>query len=606
MSSIDGPKNKAFVSLGVLSVIAAALFIRLWQIQVMDHPTYYRLAQINSAQSMSLLAPRGLIYDRNGNVLVNNKAVFSVYILQSELKDRKKTLQLLAPLVSMKPEAIDSIISAKKIRPFDPILIKAGIPVDVVSRIEEQVNNLKGVVVNVVPVRVYPNKSIAAHVLGYVGEVTAKDVEANLYSDIRPGDLIGKAGIEKIYDAYLRGVNGGEKITIDIIDSEETRKNMEESVPGKNMYLTVDIELQKAVESALGGNSGTVVVLDPSNGEVLALASHPSYDPNIFARQITPSEWKELNSEKHPFLNRALSVYPPGSIFKVVTLSAALERNLFTPENGFACRGFFRLGSRIARCWKASGHGHIKLLEGLVQSCDVVFYNVGLKVGPDVISEFARKYGLGEKTGIDLPTESTGLVPTTGWKKERFGENWYPGDTINYAIGQGFLWVTPMQMANIYAAIANGKDRYEPHLIKMINDREGGEIFTYVPKVVGGIPVSDKNLKYIKDSLHSVVHRATGIGARIASFEAAGKTGTAENPKNRPHAWFICYAPWDKPRIVVASFVEYGLHGDQVTARIAHSVLDWYHRYRVLPKPKAAGVVKEEDTEVISPESPGE
>ncbi|MCX5748733.1 MAG: penicillin-binding protein 2 [Candidatus Saganbacteria bacterium] len=581
MNEIKEMKSQALMIGAVLGLALAAIVVRLWQVQVIDSASYRRLAQINAARTMPVIAPRGVIYDRYGKLLVGNKPVFSVYVLQSETKNRQYLIKKLAALLSMQAEEIEKRLNEKKARPFDPVIIKENTPIDAVTRIEEERSGLEGVVVSVRPVRVYPNKSIAAHVLGYIGEVTALDIEKDSGKLLGSGDLIGKAGIEKIYDAYLRGSNGGERASINIFGSSGQMKDAQESVPGKNLKLTIDLDLQKTAEKALGSSNGAVVVLDPSNGDVLALVSHPSYDPNIFSGPISPSTWKQLSGGNHPFLNRALSVYPPGSIFKAITISAVLERALAKPGETFFCPGYFKLGQRTAKCWKTKGHGTLTLMEGLVQSCDIVFYNMGLRAGPDRLADLAKGFGLGERTGIDLPSEAKGVVPDSAWKKRVYKEPWYPGDSINYGIGQGFLWVTPLQMVNVYASIANGIARFEPHLVTDIRDREGEEIYLYKPKRIGDVPVSQKNLVLVRSALHDVVSRGTGRAARIITFEAAGKTGTAENPRKPPHAWFVCYAPYNEPQIAIAAFVEHGMHGDQVTARIAHDILKWYLDNRV-------------------------
>ncbi|MFA5104856.1 MAG: penicillin-binding protein 2 [Candidatus Margulisiibacteriota bacterium] len=594
----DGSKysRNAFILLAALALILFVLIVRLWMVQIIYHRSYLRVSKINAAQSMPLVAPRGIIYDRYGKVMVANRAVFSVYVLQTQMIDKAKIVRNLSRLLSMSEAEIINKLKEKRARPFDPILIKQNISKEMVGKISEQKHLLPGVVVNIRPVRVYPNNSIAAHVLGYIGEVTSDDLGRYAVLNIRQGDLIGKSGIEKIYDAYLRGTNGGERVSISTYGRAVEERGVQDPVPGKNVTLSIDLDLQKAVEDALGSNAGAVVVLDTVSGEVLAMASHPSYDPNIFSQPISSNIWGKVYRLNHPFLNRALSVYPPGSTFKVVTLSAVLEKGIYHAEDMFFCKGYFQLGRRIARCWKAGGHGHISLAEGLVQSCDVVFYTVGLKAGPDVIADFAKKYGLGGLTGIDLPSEASGIVPSSEWKKKMYKESWYPGDSINYAIGQGFLMVTPLQIANLYGLIANGRDRFEPHIALNIKDRDGMVLFSSKPKIIGQIPVSSSNLKIIKNALHDVVLRATGRAAKIPSFEAAGKTGTAENPNKPAHAWFVCYAPYDDPKIVVASFVEHGLHGDQVTARIANKVLTWYYQNRVAPEVPSA---EAEDSSVI-------
>lgn len=580
--------RNAFILLAVLALVLLVLVARLWLVQIMDHRSYLRISRLNAAQSMPLVAPRGIIYDRYGNVLVANKAVFSVYVLQTHIKDRATLLERLSQLLSVPRSEIEKKLSEKRARPFDPILIRPNVPKEIVSRIEEKKNLLDGVVVNIRPVRIYPSGKLAVHALGYIGEVSSDDIEKYPGLNLRQGDLIGKTGVERVYDAYLRGINGGERLSIASYGRASNEKGVQDPVPGKNVHLTIDLELQKTVEKALEGNNGAVIVLDVSNGEVLAMASHPGYDPNIFSAPISSQQWKKLYSNKNPFLNRAINSYPPGSIFKTVSISAALENGLFKALDKFFCPGFFRQGARIAKCWKPEGHGSLTLFEGLVQSCNVVFYQVGLKAGPDVLAEFASKYGLGQLTGIDLPSESAGIVPSSSWKKRVYKENWYPGDSLNYGIGQGFLWVTPLQMTNLYASIANGRERFEPHLILDIRDRDGRALFSYKPKVIGKLPVSEKNLAIIKSALHDVVARGTGRMAKVASFEAAGKTGTAENPKKPPHAWFVCYAPYDEPKIALGAFVEYGQHGNQVTAQIASKVLDWYYQNRVAPKAPSA------------------
>lgn len=568
--------NKNLLIFNIIFIsICLFLLLRVWQLQIIDHKTYLRLAQINAARTLPLIAPRGVIYDRNGKILVYNKASFSVYILQSELKNKGYVFSKISKELSIPYGEIVQKIKKNRFTPFNPILIKDDVELEIIAKLKEQLSQLPGVLINTRPIRIYPHKYLAAHVLGYVGEVNASDL-SNSSLNISAGDLIGKTGIEKVYDAYLRGINGGERVQIDTFGKAKGIARFENSIPGKNLFLTIDLDMQKAADEALGQNKGAVVVLDPKSGSILALASHPSYDPNIFAHPISQSTWKNLHSLGHPFLNRALSVYPPGSTFKVVTLAQALDNNLSNKNEMFFCPGFFSLGKRIAKCWKTVGHKSLDLLEGLVQSCDIVFYNLGLRSDPDLISSYAKQFGLGKKTGIDLPAEAAGIVPSTSWKERVYSEKWYPGDSINFAIGQGFLWVTPLQMANLYASIANEKERYVPHIISEIKDRNGQTVFSYLPRIIGNMPVKEESLGLVKKALYDVVVRGTGRAAYIPSFEAAGKTGTAENPRKPPHAWFVCYAPHDSPEIVISAFVEHGMHGDQVTAKIARYILEKY------------------------------
>jgi len=348
------------------------------------------------------------------------------------------------------------------------------------------------------------------------------------------------------------------------------------------MQTTLDINLQMAVEKALGAKAGAVVVMNPKTGEILALTSHPNYDPNLFVKPMEKGAWASLKSAYHPFMNRALAIYPPGSTFKVVTLTAALEGNYAKSQEMFSCPGYYRINNRIAKCWKETGHWAINIVEGLVQSCDVVFYQLGMRIGPDELTSYAERFGLGSRTGIDLPQEKKGLVPTKSWKKEALHEPWYEGESMNYGIGQGYVQVTPIQMAGVYAGIATGYIP-KPFIVTEITDRNGNKITEGKTRIAYKVPLSKENLQIIRTALQEVVKRATGIVAKVEGIAAAGKTGTAENP-GLPHAWFICYAPVEKPEIVIVAFVEHGQHGDQASASVARDILTWYRDNRLKMK----------------------
>lgn len=558
------------------------IVLRLFWLQVIQGGYYAQLASQNAAKIIPSYAPRGIIYDRFGKVLVSNKAVFSVFAVPNVLQnaDLPVVVRRLSLITGMAEVDIYKKLGDRKNRAFEPILIKDNLNMLTVTRMEEEKGKLNGIFVQYRPVRYYHFGSIAAHVLGYVGEIEANELQLLKGFGYRLGDIVGKEGVEKTYDDYLRGINGGQKIAVDVRGRPIKVVGQMEPIPGKDVYLTLDIDLQKIADKALGNQEGAVVVLDIISGEVLALASHPNFDPNIFSKPLTPAQWAELSKKKFPFMNRALSVYPPGSIFKVITLSAALQENLSKPSEMFNCPGFYRLGSRIARCWLESGHGKIGLLEGLVWSCDIVFYEMGRRAGIKMIGDYGRAYGLGSKTEIDLPQEKNGLVPDLAWKQKALNQPWYEGDAINIGIGQGFLQVTPLQMANVYAAIACGK-RFVPHVLKRAVERSGKIALEYEPRLLALSPISEKNMNFIRHALREAVRRATGVAARVAGLPAAGKTGTAENP-GKAHAWFICYAPYRNPEIVVACFVAHGEHGDRASARIAKEVLAWYkdNRYK--------------------------
>jgi len=584
-------ENQSRLFITLLFIIFIVLFGRLWQLQVLEYSTYSALSKENTTRTIPTLAPRGIIYDRHGKVIVANRAIFSVYIFPSSIDNEeqlKKVISSVSRIVQVPQEKILKKINENKSRPFEPILIKDDLSIKTVTALEERQYSLLGMVINVRPVRYYPYKNLAAQVLGYVGEITKEELNHLREQGYNLKDMIGKEGIEITYDKYLRGRDGGQQLEIDVSGRPVRTVGALEPVPGSDMKLTIDLELQKLVEKNLEGKRGAVIVMDPRSGEILAMASHPSYDPNIFAAPLDKREWEKMDKEGHPFLNRALSTYPPGSTFKVVNLSATLQEKTVSLDEIFECKGYYILGNRKAMCWISAypqkGHGKLNILEGLVQSCDVVYYQLGLRNGPDLLSKYAQSYGLGARTGIDLPGELAGVVPTEEWKKRVYKDVWVKGDSINFGIGQGFLIVTPIQMANVYGTIATGK-RYVPHVALDVRSREGKEIFSYKPIEMGVIPLSPENANLLRDTMRQVVKRGTGIAAEVKDMPAAGKTGTAENPGN-PHAWFMCFAPYGSPEVVVISFVEHGIHGDRVTAYIAREILKWY-RDNVYDKEKA-------------------
>ena len=568
-------QTKLFVTL--LFIVFIVLFGRLWQLQVLDFSSYSTLSKENTTRTIPTLAPRGIIYDRHGKVIVANRAIFSVYLFPSSIDgedEMKKVLLSVSRMVGVPQDKILKKIEENRSRPFEPVLIKDDLSIRTVTALEERQHSLPGIVINVRPVRYYPYRNLAAQVLGYVGEITKEELHHLREQGYNLKDNIGKEGIENTYDKYLRGVDGGQQLEIDVSGRPVRTVGALDPVPGSDVNLTIDLELQKLVEKNLEGKLGAVIVMDPRNGEILAMASHPSYDPNIFAAPMDKREWQRMDREGHPFLNRALSTYPPGSTCKVVNLSATLQEKTEKLDKIIECKGYYILGNRKALCWKETGHGKLNILEGLVQSCDIVFYELGLKNGPSLISKYSKSYGLGERTGIDLPGELSGVVPTEEWKKRVYKDVWVKGDSINYGIGQGFLIVTPIQMANVYGTIATGK-RYVPHVVLDVKSREGKEVFKFKPSETGSIPISPENADLLRDTMRQVVKRGTGIAAEVKDMPAAGKTGTAENP-GKAHAWFMCFAPYSSPEIVIISFVEQGEHGDRVTAYIAREILKWY------------------------------
>jgi len=559
-----------------LAVIFGLFYLRLLQLQIIEHNHLSAVASANAAKTVPDPAPRGVIYDRNNKVLVENWPIFSVRVTPDALRnktpeEKQKMLDLLNQLLGEKIEL--------KVSAAAPFIIKNNIPLQTAIRIEEQHDNLPGVVVTSLPLRLAPHGKLASHLLGYIGEIGAQDLARLRERGYGLGDLIGKDGVEKNYDEMIRGIDGGKRVEVDARGTPLRILESLEPVPGPDVWLTIDLELQQAAEKALGNQEGAVVVLDVKTGQVLALVSAPDYDPNVFTDPKRKSGFRELRNLHHPFVNRALAVYPPGSIFKVVTLAAALSEHKVSTTEIFDCHGYYKVNKRIAKCWLESGHGPITAQEGLVWSCDFVFYELGRRLGPDLLAKYAAKFGFGERTGIDLPQEKKGTIPTSAWKEQYFKEPWYEGDSINYGIGQGWVQVTPLQMAAAYAAIATGK-LMKPYVVSQIKGRDGKIIYQAKEEERRPLDIAPEYLNLIRDALYNVISRATGVAVRAAEVPAAGKTGTAQTP-GLPHAWFVCYAPYDDPQISIAAFVAHGAHGDRASAYIARDLLKWYRENRL-------------------------
>ncbi|MFC1540515.1 penicillin-binding protein 2 [Candidatus Margulisiibacteriota bacterium] len=559
-------------------IIFALLYLRLIQLQIAEHDRFDLLAIENAATTVPDPAPRGVIYDRFGKVMLESRPIFSVRVLPYVLAkkspaERKRIMDQLGGFLGQDIKF--------KVTATEPLIVKDNISLSTAIRISEMKRRMDGVVVSSRPVRLSKYGSVASHVLGYVGEIEKDELVRLRRQGYRLGDFVGKDGVEKVYDDLIRGVDGGKKVEVDVYGTPMRVLESLDPVPGPDVKLTIDLDLQLQLEKSLSnqGEEGAAVVMDARTGEILAMASFPNYDPNIFTDPKENWKWKELEQEKHPFMNRALAIYPPGSIFKIVTLSAALEEKVAEPDEVIPCYGSYKVHNRVAKCWLHGGHGPVDVREGLVWSCDVVFYELGKRLGPDKITKYAKAYGLGDRTGIDLPQEKKGFLPTVRWKEKNSKWPWFDGDSINYGIGQGFVMVTPLQMAVAFNGIATGKI-VKPYVMKEIRNREGEVLYSGTSEVMGEIPVSAENQELIRGLLRQVVVRATGVAAWVQGIPAAGKTGTAENP-GLAHAWFMCYAPYDDPEIVIASFVAHGEHGDRPSAYVAREVLQWYQKNRL-------------------------
>ncbi len=571
-------------------VFALALFIRLWYLQAIKGNYYQELAENNRIRPVKLRPPRGIIYDRKGRPIVENELTFDISLVPEDTPDLDATIDKLSSILKLSPASIHAALDdAASVRTkYEPVKIQEEAPWDEVALIEAHQEDLPGAIVEPEHRRHYPYGGLASHQLGYIGKVsqTQRKLEQQ---DV--GLLTGQGGLEKVYDKYLRGLAGRRMIQVNAAGRKVKDLGIEEPKPGTDIYLTIDLDVQKAAEEGLGDRAGAVVAMDPNSGEILALVSHPNYDPNLFPRGIAPKDWVRLtNDPSHPLYNRAIqSAYPPGSTFKIIVSLAGLESGVINPNEKITCHGFITSGKHSFRCWKKGGHGPISFHRALVESCDVYFYTMGERIGWDRIAEYARKLGYGSLTGILLPDEKQGLIPTTEWKKKRTREAWYAGDTYINSIGQGFVLVSPIQACQMMSAVANGGYFYVPTLLKQTRNRETGAVKTFPTERKGRIVLDEKALEQVRLALVGVVNEpgGTGHGAQTPLAVVAGKTGTAQvveqkvpgrslSEKARDHAWFISYAPADNPKIAVAVLVEHGGHGGAAAAPVAKKVIEEY------------------------------
>jgi len=558
-------------------IIICGLFVLLGRIawlQLIEGERYFRISKNLRLRLVPLPCTRGLILDRNGEKLAGNEAFFSVGVVPSNVADIDESIERFDEFLD-----IDKEIAKKRIQEanniFRPVWVKRNIDLSAVTYLLEKEEDFPGTVILTEPVRSYYYDEMCAHVLGHVGEVNQEELTASTFG-VEPGDLVGKMGVEKAYNSYLQGEKGGRQVEVDAHGRTLRVISEKDPLPGDSVYLTIDLEMQKIAEEKLGQRKGVVIIGDYETGEILTLVSHPSFDPNLFSWGVSEDEWSKLVQEPgDPLENRALrGEYPPASTFKIIVAAAALEDNIIGKEDLFFCGGELPVGNRTFKCWKEEGHGRLNLEEAIINSCDVFFYQLGLKVGLDKIIQQARLFGLGEITGIDLVSEKSGLLPTREWKLKAKGEAWYPGDTVNLSIGQGFLLVTPIQMFRVIAAVANGGSLVNPYLVKEIVDSQGKVIESFSPGRGKKIPISSSIFDFLGKSLRGVVREGTGWRAENKIVKIAGKTGTAESSdKERPHNWFIGYTLPDDARLAIVVLVEHREEEISIAAQITGEIL---------------------------------
>ena len=573
------------------ALIFVVLAISFWNFQIGQHARFSEMAENNHQRTLPLRAPRGVVFDRDGRVLVENRYSLNISLVRERVEDLDEGLRLLARVTNIPLQSVYDVIDRNPSVPdYRPLMIVRDASLSQVAAVTARRLELPGVVVEQVPTRYYPSRTLASHLLGYVGEVTDTQLQGAADARMRSGASVGQSGVEQRYNEFLMGDDGERHVVVNSVGREIEMIDEAPPAAGRQIQLTLDYDLQRAAEDAFQaeGYAGSAVVLDPQSGEVLSMVSLPAYDPNDFALGIDSETWTSLNSDTlRPLQNRALQGrYPPGSTFKIIMAAAALEEGVITPDFKVSCRGggtFFR---RFFRCH--STHGTVSLDEALEKSCNTYFYTVGNMLDVDVINRWSAAFGLGVMSGIDLPHEAQGLIPSRAWKRERFGEPWYPGETISVAIGQGAVSVTPVSLAVMMATAANGGTRVTPHLLKAVRDGEGWR--DVAPPPTGSPAVMQpETVEAIRRGLWMVVnHEGTGRRARIEGRDVIGKSGTAQvvslsgrasaedgDVDLRDHGWFVFAAPRDDPRIAGVVFAEHADHG-YLAAPIARHIMETF------------------------------
>lgn len=579
-SQNDSPTHRGqlYLFIGIVTALFLLLVVRLFYFQVISGEEYRAHSERNRIRPVVLEALRGLILDRNGVVLAENSPYYTIAAAPFETSE--ETVDYLGELTGRDAQAIRRRIRDPSINRFNPIPVQRNVSFEIASRVEEHLLDLPGVLVQITPGRMYGMGTLASHVLGYVSEISRQELEERTEEGYRSGDIIGKLGVEKAFEHHLRGQNGLEFMEVNARGEDlGPLPGMPVLLPetGNNVYLTLDTRIQAVAEEAIPDSlAGALVAVEPMTGAVIAIVSKPGYDPNLFTEWIPQDAWDSLrNHPMKPLLDRTRDgQYPPASTMKIVTAGAALEEELVTQTTVFqACNGGYRFGNRWAGCW-TYGHGAMSFMDAMTHSCDVYYYQVGHRLGLDRWGQYARGFGFGAPAGFDGGDEQGGLVPDAGYYDPAKNRVWTPGKILNLAIGQGELLVTPLQMAMMTAAVANGGVLYTPYILDRAESPEGETVETGEPGIRDRLPVSRETLRLIQESMIAVVNAGTARSARLPYAQLAGKTGTAENPHGLDHSWFIAYAPAEAPRIAVAAIMENAPSGAAVP--VVRRVIDAY------------------------------
>lgn len=595
-----------FVSYFIIFIFAI-LVSRLWYLQIIKGEETLTLSRLNQTRRIRINAPRGNIYDRNQRPLVTNRMSHVVSVSPEDLKENPEAVEILSQILKIPAEEILAKLKDNKEHEKDRYLpIKHDVDPVMVGRILEAKLDLPGVVVEKYPVRNYPLKEWGAHLFGYIGEINEEELEKMRPLGYRLGSLVGQMGLEKTFETYLQGIEGVRLVEVNKVAQPLRVLEERRYSPGNNLVLTIDYSLQDAAEKALrerllwlrentdykNARSGAVIALDPRNGEILAMASYPSFDPNLFVSSLSSKELQALFTDSlHPLYNRVtMGGFMPGSTFKPIAVIGALEEGVIKANEKFYCSGITRIGKSEFRCDKRDGHGEQTLLEAIQNSCNIAISELGRRIGPEKIAEYGRLFGLGSPTGLDLkPNENSGLIGDPEWKKKTRREVWFPMETLHLSVGQGFVLVTPIQLAEVYAAIANGGKLYKPQLVKRIETVEGEKIEEYSPQIRQEIKLKPTTLPIVREGLKRVVTNGSARyafqGFPLAKIPVAGKTGTAQNVGKDNFAFFASYAPADNPELVVVVVVEEGGYGSVAAAPIARRLFEEYFGIKSAPQP---------------------
>lgn len=556
----------------IIILCIVILVFSLWYMQCVQGDRYIELSKRNRIRLVPLVGPRGNIYDRKGDLLAGNRLAFDCAVIPQEFKVDGEKLRELSSLLQVPPDSLKKKIKEDAIAPFISMVLKKDIGKTTAVAISERSVDFPGLIIHTYPTRYYPNGNIGSHITGYLGRINEEELNALRDYGYKPMDFVGRSGLELSYDDYLKGEEGGIQTEVDSRGRQLKVLAIREPEKGRDITVTIDLELERYLDSLLEGHRGAVIVMDSDSGEILGLVNKPNFNPNIFVSSTDPSLIKNLLRRRdYPLVNRAISgTYPPGSAFKIITASAALGLKKIGAKEKLDCKGFYIVGNRRFNCWKSSGHNLQTIREAIKNSCNVFFYQLGRRVGVEGLSSYALYYDFGSHTEIDLPYEANGIVPSRTWKKRYKKESWYEGDTVNFSIGQGYLLVTPVQILTMINAVATEGELVTPLLVKKI---DSVEVFSPEKKRFN---ISKDTFKIIKDGVRRAVEDRNGTAgnAKVAGLEIAGKTGTAQTSTARTHAWFAGFSPIEKPKISLVVFLEYGGKGGNKPCKIAAKIFE--------------------------------